>query len=127
MGSTGNTPNSYLFRGEQFDSALASYYLRARYYRPNTGRFLTADSWSGDIATPQPLHTYVYASNNPVTLADPSGHFGLAEVGATIGISSILAEVPHATPNPRGIVGGGPVMLLPDEITKIRGSRYLSP
>jgi RHS repeat-associated protein len=42
---TGSTPNNYLYRGEQFDFALGMYYLRARYYIPTTGRFLTADKW----------------------------------------------------------------------------------
>jgi RHS repeat-associated protein len=37
---SGSTPNSYLYRGEQFDSDLGLYYLRARYYNPLTGRFM---------------------------------------------------------------------------------------
>jgi RHS repeat-associated protein len=32
------------YRGEQYDSDLALYYLRARYYNPNTGRFLSDHS-----------------------------------------------------------------------------------
>jgi len=35
--STGSTPNNYLYRGEQWDSDLSLYYLRARYYNPMTG------------------------------------------------------------------------------------------
>ena len=34
INSTGTTPNNYLYRGEQFDSDLGLYYLRARYYNP---------------------------------------------------------------------------------------------
>jgi large repetitive protein len=34
----GTTPNNYLYRDEQYDSDLGLYYLRARYYNPNTGR-----------------------------------------------------------------------------------------
>jgi RHS repeat-associated protein len=101
--AVGGTMNSYLFRGEQFDSSTNSYYLRARYYRPSLGRFLTEDSWSGNTLAPPTLHRYVYVVNNPVTRADPSGHFGLAEIGAVSGISSILAQVPSVTPNPPGI------------------------
>jgi hypothetical protein len=37
INSTGTTPNNYLYRGEQFDSDLSMYYLRARYYNPLTG------------------------------------------------------------------------------------------
>ena len=39
----GTTPNNYLYRAEQFDSDLGLYYLRARYYNPQTGRFLSRD------------------------------------------------------------------------------------
>ncbi len=35
--SSGTTPNNYLYSGEQYDSALGAYYLRARYYNPATG------------------------------------------------------------------------------------------
>jgi uncharacterized protein RhaS with RHS repeats len=33
--------------GEQYDGPLGLYYLRARYYNPATGRFLTMDSAPG--------------------------------------------------------------------------------
>ncbi len=35
LNSTGSTPNEFLYRGEQFDSDLTLYYLRARYYNPS--------------------------------------------------------------------------------------------
>ena len=31
------------YRGEQYDSDLGLYYLRARYYNPVTGRFMSRD------------------------------------------------------------------------------------
>ena len=43
VNTTGTTPNLYLYRGEQYDSDLGLYYLRARYFNPLTGRFLTKD------------------------------------------------------------------------------------
>ena len=39
ISSTGTTPNEFLYRGEQYDSDLGLYYLRARYDNPLTGRF----------------------------------------------------------------------------------------
>ena len=50
---TGTTPNSYLYRGEQFDSDLGLYNLRARWYSPATGRFLTRDPEIGTTEDPQ--------------------------------------------------------------------------
>src|SRR5208283_1868208 len=43
VNTTGSTSNVYLYRGEQYDSDLGFYYLRARYFNPMTGRFLTKD------------------------------------------------------------------------------------
>jgi RHS repeat-associated protein len=40
---TGTTPNQYLYRGEALDAGTGMYYLRARWYRPALGRFLTID------------------------------------------------------------------------------------
>ena len=49
---TGTTFNQFLYRGEQFDSTLGMYYLRARYYRPQVGRFLTADKHEAESPLP---------------------------------------------------------------------------
>jgi RHS repeat-associated protein len=48
VAQTGTTFNQFLYRGEQFDSTLGNYYLRARYYGPQTGRFLTQDKYEPD-------------------------------------------------------------------------------
>ncbi len=69
----GTTPNNYLYRGEQFDTDLGLYYLRARYYNPATGRFVERDPLDGYINVPATLHKYLYASGNPVNRIDPSG------------------------------------------------------
>ncbi len=52
----GTTPNNYLYRGEQFDSDLSLYYLRARYYNPATGRFMSRDPEDGIAKDPASLH-----------------------------------------------------------------------
>jgi RHS repeat-associated protein len=45
---TGTTPNQYLYRGEALDAGTGMYYLRARWYRPGLGRFLTQDKFESD-------------------------------------------------------------------------------
>jgi RHS repeat-associated protein len=70
---SGSTPNNFLYRGEQYDPDLGLYYLRARYYNPLTGRFMSRDPFSGHIQIPQSLHRYNYASANPVNRRDPLG------------------------------------------------------
>ena len=43
----GDTENSYLYCGEQFDAFTGLYYLRARYMNPSTGTFITMDEYAG--------------------------------------------------------------------------------
>jgi len=70
---TGSTPNLYLYRGEQYDPDLRLYYLRARYFNPLTGRFLTKDPAIGRTLEPVTLHRYLFTHSDPVNFADPSG------------------------------------------------------
>jgi len=73
LNSTGTTSNNYLYRGEQYDPALNLYYLRARYYNPATGRFLSRDPEEGKYWDPKTLHKYLYVGSNPVNYVDPRG------------------------------------------------------
>jgi len=68
------TDNPYRYNGEDYDINSGLQYLRARYYEPNTGRFLSRDSYLGDIADPLTQNRYIYALNNPIKYSDPSGH-----------------------------------------------------
>jgi RHS repeat-associated protein len=70
---TGTTPNNYLYRGEQYDPDLGLYYLRARYYNPQTGRFMSRDPEDGNAIDPRTLHKYLYAGGEPVDGVDPTG------------------------------------------------------
>ena len=84
LNSIGTTPNSYLYRGEQFDSDLGLYYLRARYYNPQTGRFLSRDPEDGKILDPATLHKYLYAGGDPINSIDPRGREDLVEYKVTM-------------------------------------------
>ncbi|MEX1194135.1 MAG: RHS repeat-associated core domain-containing protein [Dehalococcoidia bacterium] len=70
---------TFLFAGQQFDNnALGQgdgglFYLRARYYDPTLGRFLTQDPVRGFPLSPQTANPYAYALNNPTNRVDPSG------------------------------------------------------
>jgi len=79
LSSPGPTPNNYLYRGEQYDPDLGLYYLRARYYNPQTGRFLSRDPEDGNAKDPQSLHKYLYAGGDPVNRIDPHGRGALLE------------------------------------------------
>jgi RHS repeat-associated protein len=94
VGSMGSTPNAYLYRGEQYDADLNLYYLRARYFNPLTGRFLTRDPYEPCRCAacgcacgkdPSAFHKFLYTAANPVNRIDPSGHMTLVEKTLLIG------------------------------------------
>jgi RHS repeat-associated protein len=85
--------NSSHYRAEQFDSDLGLYYLRARYYNPATGRFLSRDPKEGNPSDPKSLHKYLYAGGNPVSALDPTGRASILETGA-IDVD-LVSEVIH--------------------------------
>ena len=63
-------PNPFRYCGEYFDRETGTYYLRARYYSPGTGRFTQEDpSCDG-------LNWYVYCNGSPEKYVDPSGCAG---------------------------------------------------
>ncbi|MBQ0775888.1 MAG: RHS repeat-associated core domain-containing protein, partial [Gammaproteobacteria bacterium] len=135
LSSTGNTDNTYRFTGEQYDAGLDQYYLRARYYSQNSGRFTQQDTWMGRNNDPITLHKYLYANADPANGIDPSGHSGLFSFSTAMNISARLATTaianyPRATslvqiaaqvatplelaalsPVSAGLVGGGTVGL----------------
>jgi RHS repeat-associated protein len=76
---SGSTPNEFMYWGEQFDSDLGLYYLRARYYNPLTGRFMSRDPEDGHTWDPQSLHKYLYAKGDPVNGIDPLGRDDLVD------------------------------------------------
>jgi RHS repeat-associated protein len=95
LGTTGSTPNTFLFSGEQSDSALSLYYFRARYMNPVLGRFMTMDPLPGNIQDPGSLHRYLYARNNAVNRTDPTGLQDLAEYVDILEAIEAYAEIPE--------------------------------
>ncbi|KAB2892823.1 MAG: RHS repeat-associated core domain-containing protein [Bacteroidetes bacterium] len=81
---TGTTPNTYLYTGQQYDAETGLYSLRARYYNPSDGRFLSRDTYAYNYQNPIELNRYAYAANNPITNYDPSGQFALMGYDRTI-------------------------------------------
>ena len=89
-GKTGETENHYLYTGEYYDGMSGLYYLRARYMNPETGTFLSMDTYQGYLYEPVTLHKYLYANGNPVKYRDPSGMFSLPECNIASAISAEL-------------------------------------
>jgi RHS repeat-associated protein len=87
----GTSNNNFLFTGEQRDKQSNDYYLRARYYSPESGRFISIDPFEGYSYRPNTLNNYIYSGNNPINFVDLSGEtFTVASVGNAMSISSQL-------------------------------------
>ena len=82
--------NAFRYCGEYYDSESGTIYLRARYYDPTIGRFISRDSVAGKNTDPLSLNLYTYCHNNPIIGTDPSGHWLHIAVGALIGGASEL-------------------------------------
>jgi RHS repeat-associated protein len=91
---TGSGDTAYRFTGEMNDSQVARelYYLRARYYDPALGRFLSRDSLMGSDTVPQTRNRYTYAYNNPANLVDPYGLCGIKGAGDVADCAAKIAE-----------------------------------
>ena len=63
------------YRGYFYDFETGLYYLRSRYYDPETGRFINADDtdYLGYDGTPLSLNLFAYCENNPINGYDPYG------------------------------------------------------
>ncbi|THF72581.1 RHS repeat-associated core domain-containing protein, partial [Cohnella fermenti] len=70
--------SSIRYSGEFFDAEVGLYYLRARYYDPYVGRFISRDTYTGRDDSPLSLNLYTYVLNNPLMFVDPSGHTEVA-------------------------------------------------
>ena len=62
------------YAGEYLDKETGLYYLRARYYNPYIGRFISEDSYWGEDDNPLSLNLYTYCFNDPIRFIDPTGH-----------------------------------------------------
>src|SRR3990172_8074708 len=70
--TTGSGSTVFGFTVEQRDGT-GLVYLRARYYAPPFGRFLSRDIWQGDPRQPMSYNAWAYVDANPVNTTDRSG------------------------------------------------------
>ncbi|XZF77791.1 RHS repeat-associated core domain-containing protein [Bacillus sp. AL-1R] len=76
ISKTGTVDIPFRYAGYYYDQETGLYYLKARYYNSELGRFLTKDGIeNGDNQVPITLNLYAYANNNPIMMVDPDGKF----------------------------------------------------
>ena len=72
-GSISKTDRQYT--GQINESELGLYFYNARYYDPDLGRFISADSIVPQPGNPLGWDRYAYTRNNPLRYTDPTGHY----------------------------------------------------
>ena len=83
--------NPFMFTGEPYDSN-GLIFLRARYYDPAIGRFLSKDTYIGTLDDPLSQHLYAYVGNNPVLYVDPSGHIKICSGQQKMSLTDIILD-----------------------------------
>lgn len=88
--------NPFRYRGYYYDTETGLYYLNSRYYDPEVGRFINADSLEYlDPKSLNGLNIYAYCLDNPINFVDYTGTSLLA-IFLTLFITAVVG----------GIVGG---------------------
>ncbi|HEX5057246.1 MAG TPA: RHS repeat-associated core domain-containing protein, partial [Gammaproteobacteria bacterium] len=70
----GDSENVFGFTGHEMDTESGLIYMKARFYDPDLGQFLSQDLFEGATDTPPSLHKYLYAYENPTVYTDPDGN-----------------------------------------------------
>ena len=79
LATTGSLTNAFRYTGREFDPETSLYYYRARYYDPQSGKFVSEDPlkfFGGDA------NLYRYVWNHPTSLRDPRGLWGAGVIGS---------------------------------------------
>ena len=81
----GTTPTDYRYTGQLQQAVIGLDYYNARWYDPQLGRFIQADTVVANPYTAASYDRYSYVANNPINHNDPTGHFWWVLAGAAIG------------------------------------------
>ena len=91
MISTLGIQNPLRYRGYVYDHETGLYYLQSRYYDPEVGRFINADSQISGIGREiLGYNQFAYCFNNPVNMSDLTGNWPkLSSIFKNISIAAI--------------------------------------
>ena len=104
--------NPFRYRSYIYDSETEFYWLKERYYAPQSGKFLNADSVFAETGALGSSNCYAYCRNSPIILEDDSGKWpsfskvlrGIAVVAAAVAVVAVtVATCGAAAPVLAGI------------------------
>ena len=85
--------NPLRYRGYVYDQETGLYYLQSRYYDPEMGRFISADSFTSTGQGFTGNNMFAYCGNNPVNYLDPEGQDMGAALDWWLSLFLPIAEV----------------------------------
>ena len=85
MADTLGKLNPLRYRGYVYDTETGLYYLGSRYYNPETGRFINADSYALTGQGVLSGNMFAYCGNNPIVLSDSTGNLPFFAITAALG------------------------------------------
>ncbi|WP_245555383.1 RHS repeat-associated core domain-containing protein [Baaleninema simplex] len=83
----------FRFQGQWLESNTDLYHFRARYYDPETGRFVSRDPVEVIETVPESSNPYQFVYNNPLVYSDPTGEIPLGDLLASIHVRKILEGI----------------------------------
>jgi len=72
--------NLFGYTGLGYDASNGLSYARARYFDSSIGRFISQDTYEGQLDNPLSLNLYTYVENNPLRYVDPTGHMKWTQI-----------------------------------------------
>jgi RHS repeat-associated protein len=84
----GTNDQPFTFVGEygvRQEGDIGIYQMRARYYDPQTIRFLSRDPFGPNLIEPKSINPYAYAAQNPLSFIDPTGLYWVDSTGNSLG------------------------------------------
>jgi len=84
------TGGDFRFQGMWSDVGTGLYYVRARVYDAQTGRFLSRDPAEGRRGDPETYLRDAFAQNAPTRFVDPDGRYALADFGIAQIVDAII-------------------------------------
>ena len=106
--------NPFRYRGYYYDSITGFYYVSSRYYVPEIGRWLNADSQLNQKDGILGFNMLAYCHNNPIMYTDPTGRsitLACIIIGTLIGTIAGGCAGAYVSKNQTGQVNGWAVVV----------------
>ena len=96
-----HTYNALKYKGYYYDSEMGLYYVSSRYYDPDVGRFISADTTDilGVSNNLYDKNLYAYCDNNPVMREDVTGKVW----DTALDVASFAAGIADVASNPNDV------------------------